>query len=753
MAQLNSQANSQEVVTSQSLLVDFFSEENCYGNPIEGQLSNIKKTVPPPLIPAIKRYAKGLKGRPLLLPFAIEASERTYWLACTYDEYSARSLQDEMLAFIGPSFGEFEFDGVATSEIHKRIRSKLVQSGLYVIGFFATKASYEERVIASWQRYWHLLEQRPDRPRQDLCTFHQLRAAFDRALVARNEKDAMAAMGSLRDQHGLSAENRIFLEIRLHAAFGRWDRILGHPQWDELLKVRLPPETYGDIWDALYETYLTPVETQGVARDLIQAFEQRVRVTAAFLLKGRGRSRRPAALKGFLLHELSLDQPSSQLCSALLQELGPSAFSANSEAIASMVAELEPKLGLEQALHEIDLERYEQAMALLLPLPDSIEVLQAQLRCAKEIGDPEQASTAISRLNTVSSDLAESVRQARPRLLADVQKLATQKISRSILNNPVSALNSTHPDDTLVYWREFVHSPEAVELIKQPSFVESLTATIEDVALESSPLFESLLPIWFDWLIIRYQPSSALVRVYLAFIEALHVRDRAGESEREMIRSATRHALLGGLTPVEYKILVERLSSLLSDTQSPREISWALDLSDLLLVQPCRDAEIRLRWLTQVLQATNKLASRLSEADRCLFEYLAREVNFTIIPSEISDDEALRENRSGIANRIFLYSLDTQAIRRAASVLKAIFPKAKIEFNSDETCTTRLKSGCRNADWVVFVSGVATHQAFYCIKGGMRRESSLLQVEGTGTTRIVERVIQQSQSVGLMSAH
>ncbi len=753
MAQVTRQTNSREAETAQAVLEQFFSTENVYASPLAGQVPHNKQSVPTSLAPAIIRYAKGLKDRPLLLPFATQQNEKTYWLACAHDELSARSLQDEMAAFIGPSFGDFEFEGAVLSGMQVQIKSKLIQSGLHAIGFFAVTPNFEPRVIASWQRYWQLLELRPERPRQDLRTFHQLRAGFDRALVARNEKDALAAMAALRDQHGLSAENRAFLEIRLHAALGRWDRILAHPQWDDLLKVRLPPETYGDIWDALYETYLAPVEVLGVAEDLIQAFAQNVRIMAASLLKGRGRSRRPAALKGFLLHELSLEQPSAQLCSKLLQEMGPGTFGPVSEAIASIVRQLQPKSGLEQAIHEMDLERYEQALVLLMPLPDSIEVLQAQLRCAKEIGNPNQANDIISRVNSASAELAEKVRQARPRLIADVEKIAAQLISESVLQTPNTALSTVTADDTLVYWRELVRSPEADDLLGQPSFVLTLTTTIEDVALDSSPLFESLLPIWFDWLIIRCQPSSAMVGVYLGFIEALHVRDRAGESEREMIRLATRHALIAGLTPVEYKTLVDRLSSLLSDPPSPREISWALDLSDLLLVQPCRDDEIRLRWVTRVLQAAFNVISRLSEAERCLLEYLAREANFTIPTRVDRDDETTLDNCSSIENRIFLYSLDTQAIRRAARVLEAIFPKAKIDFNSDETCTTRLKSGSRNADWVVFVSGVATHQAFYCIKGGMRPESTLLQVEGTGTTRIVERVIRQSQSAGLVSLH
>jgi hypothetical protein len=72
-----------------------------------------------------------------------------------------------------------------------------------------------------------------------------------------------------------------------------------------------------------------------------------------------------------------------------------------------------------------------------------------------------------------------------------------------------------------------------------------------------------------------------------------------------------------------------------------------------------------------------------------------------------------------------------------------MFPQATIDGNGDEVCTPRLLSASGTADWIVFVSAVATHQAFYCIKAALRRDSRLLQVEGTGTTRIVERVVKE----------
>jgi hypothetical protein len=652
MAPVSSPSTSPAGATAQAVLGGFFAGANAYANPLAGAVPSDKQAVPPELVAAISRYGKGLSDRPLLLPFLGHTDDRTCWFACAHDEWSARGLHDEMLAFVGPSFGDFEKDGAPLSATLKSARSVLTQAGLHLTAFFASAANLEPRVIASWQRYWQLLDQRPARPRQELRTFQQLRAAFDRALVARNEKDAVTAMTALREQHGLSAENRAFLEIRLHAALGRWDRILAHPQWDDLLKVRLPPETYGDIWDALYEIYLAPVEARGRADDLVAAYAEQVRIMAAHLLKGRGRSRRPAAFKGFLLHELSLAEPSAQLCASLLEELGPRAFGPCSEAIAAMARALQPKSGLEQAMHEMELERYEQAWALLQPLPDSIEVLQAQLRCAKEIGHPGHASAAIGRLHAADAEVATKVRQSRPRLLADVAKLAAQDISAPALPSAQPTPSPAKVDDLLVYWRELVQSPEAATLLERPGFVQSLLSTLEDVALDASPLFESLLPIWFDWLLMRTAPASTLVRIYLGFIEALQVRDRAGESERELVRLATRHALIAGLTPTEYTALVDRLGAVFSDSPSPREIAWGLDLADLLVLHPCGNDEARLRWTAKVVHAANQSWARLSTAERCLLELLAQEIGLQLPPRQAQDADDEAQVRAHIRARI-----------------------------------------------------------------------------------------------------
>lgn len=727
------------------ILASFFSESNAFKNPLaEGD--RVGDVVPHALQPSIRRYAKGFKDRPCLLPFREHPGDRICWFACAHDEIHSRELQDELIAFVGPSFGAFELYGLQLTSPQIRTKELLVGANLRVIVFHSINSSNDGQIVKSWENYWNLLDRRPPRPQQELRTFKQLRAAFDRALVARNEKDAQLTMTAMRDQHGLSAENKVFLEIRLYAAFSKWNSILEHPQLMDVLELRLPPETYGDIWDALYETYLVSYELRGSASDLIAVFEQQVRNIAGALLKSRGRSRRPASIKGFLLHELSLSTPSARLCIDLLTELELDAFGNASPEIADLVSRLSPAYGFENAIREMELERYEQAYLVLKTLPDSIQSFQAQLRCVKEIAQPELADELLRRLEASSKIVADAVYTSRARLLNSVKLLAGDLV-REEADEKFELPTSQHEvDNVLIYWRELVNSPQASENLKQPSFIETLVAAIEDMALDSSLNFESVIPIWFDWLIIRTPPSSSLIRVYLGFIEALHARNRSGDTEREMTRLATRHALIAGLTPMEYLSLVNRLSTILTDAPSPRETSWALEMADLFVVEPCRDEEARLGWVTRAINAGVQAYNRLDTTDRSVLRLLAQEFDLFVpldSANEIDDED---KANVVIAPRILLYSLDSLAIQRAARVLSSVFPDSRIDCNSDQTCTTRLRVGSSHADWVVFVSSVATHQAFFCIKAALRKNAELLQVEGTGTTRIVDRVISQSQS-------
>jgi hypothetical protein len=723
-----------------AVLAAFFDSPNQFR-----QTGTDGEALPDEVVAALRSYERGDLGKPLLLPFRTPGSTVVAWYACAHDDQAWRTLQAELQAFIGPSYAWFDQPGEETLSGGEPVKSFLERHELRVIRFEASKPAYVSHILRRWRTYWSLLARQPARPVLKLRSFAHLRAAFDSALVAKNEKEARACITALRNTHGLTAENRAFLDIRLAAAFARWDEITGHPRLRDLIQVRLPPETFGDIWEALYEVHIRLYEATGKADRLLGAFVDDVQPLAGPLLKGRGRSRRPAVLKCFLLDALSQDRPVAALCADLLSAIGAVGFGAASEEIESRVQALQPRSGYAEAVREIDLERYEQAFSLLWQEDDSVDVLKALLRCAKEIADPARAADVLRRLSSAPESVATQVRADRARLLADVELLAAQVPPTTLqaqLAIPDPKEQAGGPD-VLGYWREMVRARDAEELAQNRELVGELIAAVEDHALAETATFESLCPIWFEWLIERSAPLSGLIEVYRGLIESLWVRDRYGESELELIRLATLHTLRAGPRTDQYESLVNQLAKIFVIIRSPATIGWGLDTVDALAAEPCRSPEARMRFVAPVMAAAVEFYSRLEPAQRTLLRLLAQETGYQL--PALPEDQTTSELPDP-AVRALIYSLDRQATERAAKALGKMFPNSRFDTNDDHVCSDRLKNLARAANWILFVANVAKHQAFYCIENERSTRSRLLYAEGTGTTRLIERFINESRS-------
>ncbi|WP_322075456.1 protein DpdD [Burkholderia cenocepacia] len=742
-----SEVQSELAQTAAAFLEEFFAVPNRFANPFASCGDTCGPTVeevPEALVNAIQRMYNGGIDLPVLLPFRSSADDPLTWYACARDKPGERAVRADLDAFIGPGFADFDIAMVARTHADDVFE----KHGFHAIRFTAIRASFDKHIAEQWRLYWALLERRPIRRTLEHRTFAQLRAALDWALLAKNEPEARAAVAALREQHGLSAENRAFLEIRIAAAFGRWGEILAQDNFPYLLKLRLPPETFGDVWEALYETWLRPMEQSGDVGHLMAAFEAEVRPAAGHLLRSLGRSRRPAALKCFLLHELSQAQPSVDLCTQWFAKLGDDAFGPATPAIGKLVQKLTPKHGFDAAREDMDLERYEQAYDLLWSLEDSAEVLGALLRCAKEIDDPSRAEQTVERVQASGAAISAAVQETRARLLGDVTRLAATKPPES-LEAQLRVEAESEPaaaDNVVELWRELA-STDALTKI-DGAMARRLVQTMEDEVLSNSGTFDALLPVWFSWIVERTKPHAPFIPVYSSLLDTIWVRDRYGESELDLIKQAALHVVMAGPTPDQYVQLMERLLSIFDATRSPRYMPWALDLADALMIAPTRDEQARNRLLVAILSAGSEYSARLADAQKALLLLLASETSipFTILTPEVSkfdEPETLASEA-----RVMIYSLDSQATQRAMNVLQTVNPKLKVTTNCDTECTPRLRQHARHADYVFFVSSVATHQAFFCIKDALRNPDSLCQVLGTGTTRIVESVMRRVQGLG-----
>ncbi|KDB08035.1 hypothetical protein LIG30_2834 [Burkholderia sp. lig30] len=737
-----SEAQSEHAQAAAACLKDFFEAPNAFSGSLIAQQRDSGRSnaepLPEPLLDAIRRSLNGGADLPMLLPFRSSRDDVTTWYACSRDKQGARAVRADLHAFIGPSYADFDSSIVARThadEIFER-------HPFYVVRFRATRPSFDKNIVEQWGIYWSLLQRRPLRRTLVHRTFTQLRAALDWALLAKNESEARATVAALREQHGLSAENRAFLDIRIAAAFGRWDEVLGHANFTYLLKLRLPPETFGDIWEALYETWVRPIEQAGDAARLIAAFETNVRPAAGNLLRSLGRSRRPSALKAFVLHELSQARPSADLCAQRLAELGDGAFGPATAAVVEMIQALTPKRDFEAAREDMEFERYEQAYDLLWALEDSVEMLTALLRCAKEIDDPMRAFQTVTRVRSSADAVLSSVQTKRARLFEDVIRLAAAKPPESLEAQLRVQPEGDHAAENVVeHWRELANADALSQI--DDVMAQRLVQSMEDEALSNSSTFDALLPIWFDWIVERTKPHSPFIPLYSSLIETMSVRDRYGESELDLIKQAALHLVMAGPTPDQYAQLMQRLLEIFTLVRSPYVMRWALDLADALMIAPTRNEQARNQLIVAILSAGSEYLARLANAQKALLLLLANEAS---LPFEFDKQAVAKFDEPHDVSaqaKIMLYSLDSQSTQRAIDVLRTLSPGLKVTANSDTECTPRLRQHTRHADYVFFVSSVATHQAFYCIKNSLRDPDALCQVQGTGTTRIVESVISQ----------
>jgi hypothetical protein len=716
---------------AERLLAQFFSAPNHYRLPGSGlNVDDQAKAVPEPLLAAIDNFRRGRIDRPVLLPLRLNAQECTWWYACSADQRSKATLQAELMAFVGPSFARW-MRAVGNNGADAFVLEAARQSGMQFFGFQSSKDAYDDRIVRLWSDYIRMLDWQPSRTSIEVRSFAKLRAAFDRALVAKNEHAALSVMATLKERHAPTAENRAFLEIRLHAALGRWDAILSHRLFSQLLELRLPPEIYGDVWDALYEVHIRSREALGQWAAVLGAYAQ-IQSMAAPLLRQKSGSTRPAVLKCVVLNELLNAEPSVTFIQELLAKLGPGAFGEAGESVRSRVQELVPRGGWEVALSEMNLERYEQAFGLLLDLPDSSEVQLALLQCAKEIDDPVRAGQAMDRLQR--SNARDEIQEKRPRLTVAVQTLAERALLAPIPQEPLEP-SSTKAEDTVNYWREVARS-QGSQALGTSIKIEVLIEAIEQHALDETSVFDSLLPILIEWLVERCAAEARLIRVYLAFIESLCLRDQVGDTELEVIRLTTVHALVAGPSQAEYSQLMSLLSEVFKSVRAARTLGWAIDVADALATNPCKDDVARSNWLAEVLGTATEFHLRTSFSQRALLRLIASESGINL-PAVLAE-AARREETEGTNARILIYSLDGHATRRVAQALGQQMPRVRVDTSEDQTCTPRLRTNARNSDFVVFVSSVATHQAFYCIKDALKSGDRLVQVQGTGTTRILD---------------
>lgn len=695
----------------------------------------------------LRRHAKGQSDRPLLLPVRLEGETFTIWYACAVTESQLRALEAELKAFIGPTYAWFRMPEDGRFDADRHAQPLLKRGGWRHFVMWTRGPEQDARLLHKWRMYCDLLERRPPLVTRIPKSFDALRADFDRALLVRDEGAAHLSLATMRDQFGLSAENRLYLDIRLFAGLEQWDRIAGHRLLTTLAKLNLPQETYGDILEGLYMADVFPFE-QGASLDrILEEFKGNLLERVHPLFRTRRQSQRPAVLKSFVLFELLQASPQAEVINHLLQQLPAGAWGPLEAQLRQAVVRLQPADDpATTAWLAYEHEQFDRAADLLWRLPDSVDVLRALIRSVDESRDPQRASALVDRMEAAPGPLRAQVEARCPRTWPRVKELAQLASTDQMSWAECMAWRRDTGESLDAYvdrWKEWARVASVDELLREQEFGEQAAQLLEELALEHPAAFVRIAPLWHEVFVVNADPHAGLKPVYAALLETLRLPGTFGDVELRLTRDLLRHLVRAGLTAPEYASTLQNIGLIFEQVRSPHHMRWALDVCDVLAIEACPDPAARLRLLTATTQAGQEFASRMEKVDVSMLRMLAQEAGIDLtLPQQGTTPDLAAGRQSADVGTIGIYTLDELAARRAVQLLNSTYGPIDVRVNSDSVCTPQLKALVQRAAVFIFAWKTSKHAAYYCIKAASRPGQALEMLQGAGTSSMVNAVAQ-----------
>lgn len=145
-------------------------------------------------------------------------------------------------------------------------------------GYFRwqTTKGHADRVLTKLRQMRSLEQARPRHAVVRLPSLFQLRQEFAVALTVGDRDSAEGAVAAIDRRQLDSADNTLFMRIRLWGRFGDYARIVQHPDLDRLISVRMPHRVRLSILEAFHAHFLAPLEEGGKGDEASKQYAARV---------------------------------------------------------------------------------------------------------------------------------------------------------------------------------------------------------------------------------------------------------------------------------------------------------------------------------------------------------------------------------------------------------------------------------------------------------------------------------------------
>lgn len=751
-----------------SVLRDFFASPNelTWESLLDG-------SAPPELAEIVRSWLIELadpdKRTPLVLPL-VKSGEVAFWYATTRTSEGGRELASELRGWLGPTYLSI-FEATPANLCNPNASALSRQSGGIVWRFTGANRAARTSIAKRLSDYIGILRQRPKQVNAATRPVGAIRADFERALVAKDAAAAERYIVELKETGRLNEENLRYLDVRLCAGLGLWPQI-ARDYWliHTMSDLALPPRILADIIEALYRTYIDPIEAIGDAAALLATFEIEVAKRYPRLFASRRGIRTPRVIKAFLLFEQLQSRPSREIINELSVLLGGGkgfqAFSLPPHSEPEVTAD--PETAADEAFDDL---QYDRAFAFYAVLPLTKKVLGRLLTCAQFIDTDETRlrlmsvvekadSNLIDALTPVMRDKLAAIITSEPQSIADVWAVGA-KHAAPPPGRPVSS-----PLDNWMAWAEQLERDEDLPRAERAldtavtnwttanfrsaagkcrefaNIVGNLSGHASVIARRAVPqMLESFFP-GDEPLDPSRKPIAEMLFVVVAMDDGLSAVDL------DILGQLLNILLSLGLSGDEYISIIKDLEDVQDRVRSYANLSWSLDICETLAVSPAQsDAAraARLSFFHRILGYAQTFAHRLGLQDFLLMELLARD--FEVDPSSVDAlkrADASKEPDAPLVDLsgklIGIYTLATAAGARAKASLEKIFPGSTVEVNSDLVATEKLRNLARTADLFVFAWKSSSHAAFYCVKDELP-SGDPIWAAGKGSASIMRAVL------------
>jgi hypothetical protein len=231
---------------------------------------------------------------------------------------------------------------------------------------------------------------------------------------------------------------------------------------------------------------------------------------------------------------------------------------------------------------------------------------------------------------------------------------------------------------------------------------------------------------------------------WLSLIELISVDDQTSLTTILLLKDLIHHFLKTPHSEAQYKEALDAFDLVLSVELSRRSLGVVIDFIESLFDYAIKDENYlkfgiwpKIRsfaadhWDEYEVDTQSVLIwlEKQLSPESLLFEKLRSQNNNASFNANF---ELLKGKRIGIS------TLTEKAGKRAAEILRTLFPSVDVILNHDKVATDKLKSLVKTADYFVFCNKSAAHQSYYAVKD---INKNIIYPDGKGSSSIVRALI------------